>query len=218
MINDVVITITPMALDQELDLGVATIIGSSLSIMAAGIPFDGPVGAAQIGYIDEKFIINPTRAESEKSLFLLLVAGKKGSINMIEAEGNEAPADLLKKAFEIGQKAIDESCDFQTEFLKKLKPKLKEISYNKPSEDIIAYIKNIFNNEKLHALAGNTKEPFNDIYSIYEKEVMELCKEKIDDEEQEDFTEVKVKMAVFAIVKSFIRKRTLEEGKRIDDR
>lgn len=77
MINDVVITITPLALDQEIDLGVSTIIGSSLSIIAAGIPFDGPVGAAQIGYIDDKFITNPTRAESEKSLFLLLVAGKK---------------------------------------------------------------------------------------------------------------------------------------------
>lgn len=77
MINDLVITITPLALDQELDLGVATIIGSSLSIMASGIPFDGPVGAAQIGYIDGKFVVNPTRPQSEKSLFLLLVAGKK---------------------------------------------------------------------------------------------------------------------------------------------
>jgi len=77
MINDVVITITPLAIDHEMDLGVATIIGSSLSIMAAGIPFDGPVGAAQIGYIDGNFVINPSKADSEKSLFLLLVAGKK---------------------------------------------------------------------------------------------------------------------------------------------
>ncbi len=77
MINDVVITITPLAIDHEIDLGVSTIIGSSLSVMAAGLPFDGPVGAAQIGYIDEKFVVNPTKIESEKSLFLLLVAGKK---------------------------------------------------------------------------------------------------------------------------------------------
>jgi len=53
------------------------LIASSLSIMSAGIPFDGPVGAAQIGYIDEKFIINPTIAELEKSVFNLVVAGKK---------------------------------------------------------------------------------------------------------------------------------------------
>ena len=77
MINDVVITITPLSIDHEMDLGVETIIGSSLSIMAAGIPFDGPVGAAQIGYIDGNFVVNPTKKDSEKSLFLLLVAGKK---------------------------------------------------------------------------------------------------------------------------------------------
>ena len=64
-------------MDQEFDSGVAMIIGSSLSIMAGGIPFDGPVGAAQIGYIDDKFIINPTKAEVAKSTLNLLVAGKK---------------------------------------------------------------------------------------------------------------------------------------------
>ncbi|MFA5747890.1 MAG: hypothetical protein WC872_02130 [Candidatus Absconditabacterales bacterium] len=121
MINDVVITITPLALDQQIDLGVATIIGSSLSIMASGIPFDGPVGAAKIGYKDGKFIINPTKEELKDSLLELLVSGKKGSINMIESEAKEVPADILKKAFEIGQQEIDRSCDFQTNFFKKVR-------------------------------------------------------------------------------------------------
>lgn len=218
MINDVVITITPLAVDLAMDLGVATIIGSSLSIMAAGIPFDGPVGAAQIGYIDGQFIINPTKAESEKSFFLLLVAGKKGSINMIEAEGNEVPKDLLKEAFVVGQKAIDASCDFQEAFLKTIKPEIKEITYNKPSEDLIAYVSNILTKDKLDALTGNSKVPFNTLSTQYEKEVLDLCKEKIADGEQTDFTETKVKMAVFNVIKYFLRNRTLETGKRIDDR
>ncbi|MFA6255647.1 MAG: polyribonucleotide nucleotidyltransferase [Candidatus Absconditabacterales bacterium] len=218
MINDVVITITPLALDQELDLGVSTIIGSSLSIMAAGIPFDGPVGAAQIGYIDKKFVINPKKEESEKSLFLLLVAGKKGSINMIEAEANEVPTDLLKQAFEIGQKAIDASCDFQTQFLKKLTINVQEIAYNKPSEELIAYITNILTPDKLQALTGNTKVPFNTLCSAYEKEVLEIAKEKIADKELTDFSETKVKMGVFNVIKYFLRHRTLDTGTRIDDR
>jgi len=54
--------------------------------------------------------------------------------------------------------------------------------------------------------------------SQYEKEVLELSKEKIADSEQEDFTETKVKMAVFNVIKKFIRARTIETGKRIDDR
>lgn len=76
---------------------------------------------------------------------------------MIESEANEIPADILKKAFELGQKAIDSSCDIQAEFLKKLTVTPKQVTFNKPSDDVIAYVSNILNNDKLSALAGNTK-------------------------------------------------------------
>ena len=113
---------------------------------------------------------------------------------MIEAEANEVPADLLKQAFEIGQKAIDQSCDFQSEFIKKLTIKEKEVTYNKPSDELIAYISKILTQDKLQALTGNTKVPFNELTSAYEKEVMELCKEHIADGNQSDFTQAKIKM------------------------
>lgn len=113
---------------------------------------------------------------------------------MIEAEGNEVAKDLLKEAFVVGQKAIDDSCDFQSAFLKTLKPEIREVVYNKPSEDLIAYISKIITQDKLDALAGNTKVPFNELSSQYEKEVLAICKEKIADVEQTDFTEAKVKM------------------------
>ena len=106
----------------------------------------------------------------------------------------------------------------QTEFLKKLTISKKEVIFNKPSEETIAYVSNIVNKEKLEALVGNTKVPFNDLYSSYEKESIALCKEKIEDSENTDFTEGKIKMAVFNIVKHYIRERTLQQGKRADDR
>jgi polyribonucleotide nucleotidyltransferase len=77
MINDVIITISPLGVAQDIDLGVMSIVGSSLSIMVAGIPFDGPVGAAQIGYVDGQFIVNPTKEQLKTSLLNLLVSGKK---------------------------------------------------------------------------------------------------------------------------------------------
>lgn len=66
MINDTVVTITPLSLDHEQDLGVLSIIGSSLAIMAGGIPMDGPVSAVRIGYINNEFVINPTIDQIEK--------------------------------------------------------------------------------------------------------------------------------------------------------
>ncbi len=113
---------------------------------------------------------------------------------MIEAEANEVPNALLKQAFEVGQKAIDVSCDFQTKFLKELTITPKEIMYNKPSEELIAYISNILTKDKLQALTGNSKVPFNDLCAAYEKEVLEIAKENIANNDQTDFTQVKIKM------------------------
>ena len=218
MINDVVISVTPLALDHTIGLGVMDIIGASVSIMAAGLPFDGPVGAAQIGYIDGEFVINPSNEQLEKSQLNLLVAGKRDSINMIECEGLEFPDDLMKEAFTLGQKVINEACDLQLEFLKTLEIEQKEVTFNKPSDKTIAFVESIITEDKLDAMAGHTKVPFNDLFSQYEKECLEAAEEKAETEEAEDFTESKVKMAVFNVVKHFIRERTLSTGKRVDDR
>ena len=218
MINDIVVSVTPLALDHQMSLGVMHIIGSSLSILAAGIPFDWPVGAAQIGYLDGQFIINPSLEQLEKSDLNLLVAGKKGSINMIECEGKEFPDELMKEAFTLGQKVIDESCDWQADFIKTLEIKTQEVSFNKPSEKTMEFINSYLTTEKLNAMAGNTKTPFNELYNLYEKDILTLAKEQTTEENEADFTESKLKMGVFNAIKAFIRSRTIETGKRIDDR
>ena len=218
MINDIVVSVTPLALDHQMSLGVMHIIGSSLSILAAGIPFDWPVGAAQIGYLDGQFIINPSLEQLEKSDLNLLVAGKKGSINMIECEGKEFPDELMKEAFTLGQKVIDESCDWQADFIKTLEIKPQEVSFNKPSEKTMEFINSYLTTEKLDAMAGNTKTPFNELYNLYEKDILTLAKEQTTEENEADFTESKLKMGVFNAIKAFIRSRTIETGKRIDDR
>ena len=218
MINDIVVSVTPLALDHQMSLGVMHIIGSSLSILAAGIPFDGPVGAAQIGYLDGQFIVNPSLEQLEKSDLNLLVAGKKGSINMIECEGKEFPDNLMKEAFTLWQKVIDESCDWQADFIKTLEIKPQEITFNKPTEKTMELINSYLTSDKLEAMAGNTKTPFNELYNLYEKDILTLAKEQTTEENEADFTESKLKMGVFNAIKAFIRSRTIETGKRIDDR
>ena len=218
MINDIVVSITPLALDHQMSLGVMHIIGSSLSILAAGIPFDGPVGAAQIGYLDGQFIVNPSLEQLEKSDLNLLVAGKKGSINMIECEGKEFPDNLMKEAFTLWQKVIDESCDWQADFIKTLEIKPQEITFNKPTEKTMELINSYLTSDKLEAMAGNTKTPFNELYNLYEKDIFALAKEQTTEENEANFTESKLKMGIFNAIKAFIRSRTIETGKRIDDR
>jgi polyribonucleotide nucleotidyltransferase len=218
MVNDVVITVTPMAMDPNYPLGVLSIVGSSISIMAAGLPLDGPVGAAQIAYLDGNYLINPSNEELEKAELNLLLAGKKGSINMIETEANEVSKDILKKAFEIGQAEIDRSCDFQTQYLSQLSPTVKKVSFNKPSHELEETLRSYLGEERLEAMMGNAKVSFNDLYYQYEKELLEQFKEQIEDEANETYSVSKVKMAFFNITKYYIRERTLSTGKRVDNR
>src|SRR5574344_1312871 len=134
---------------------------------------------------------------------------------MIECEGKEFPDELMKQAFDLGQKVIDEACDLQSDFLKTLEIQTQEVVFNKPSEATMELVKTILTDEKLQTMAGHTKVPFNDLFSAYEKEALEAGKAKAENDEQADFTESKIKMAVFNIIKKFIRTRTLETGKRI---
>ncbi len=218
MINDIVLSVTPLAIDHKADLGVMNIIGASVSIMAAGIPFDGPVGAAQIGYIDGAFVVNPSKEQLAVSQLNLLVAGKKGSINMIEAEGAEFPDDLMKEAFLLGQKVIDEACDFQLEFIKTLPIKEKAVIFNKPSPATMELVASIITPEKFAAMTGNSKVPFNELFSQYEQEALAQAAEKAESDEHQDYTESKIKMAVFNVIRDYIRNRTIETGERVDDR
>lgn len=146
------------------------------------------------------------------------MAGKDGFINMIECDGAEVSEELLDKAFDLAQEEINKICKLQSEFLAKCTITTKAIAYNKPSDELMAYVKGIITDDKFAAMTGFSKVGFNELYRQYETEVLELATEKIEDKSLEDFTPSAIKIAVFNVIKHYIRDRVLREGKRIDDR
>lgn len=137
---------------------------------------------------------------------------------MIECDGAEVSEELLDKAFNLGQQEINKLCKIQAEFLAKCSISAKEIKYNKPSDALMAYVQGIITPDKFLAMTGHTKVSFNELFNQYQDEVLTLAKDHIADENQEDFTTSKIKIAVFNVIKHYIRDRVLHEGKRIDDR
>ena len=97
MVNDVIITISPLTLDQEHSPGELCIIAASMAIMQGGIPFTGPVGAVRIGYVDGEFVVHMTESQAENATMDLHVAGTATQINMLECGANEAPIEVLKE-------------------------------------------------------------------------------------------------------------------------
>jgi polyribonucleotide nucleotidyltransferase len=218
MINDVVVTITPLALDLEQDLGVLSIIASSLAIQKAGIPFDGPVSAVRVWYKDGQYIINPTLQEIETGRLNLLISGKWDTINMIECDSDEVDEELIREWFRLGVEEIQKIHQAQSDFIAQCDVHPKTISYNKPSPELLQRLEEFITPDMFKAMTGNTKVSFNELYYTYEKAAIEAGKEKIDDDTNEHFSVSKIKLGLFQVVKHRIRDRVLHEAVRIDDR
>ncbi|HLT27235.1 MAG TPA: polyribonucleotide nucleotidyltransferase [Zeimonas sp.] len=113
--NEVQVIVHVMSSDPEVDNAIAAMIGSSAALALSGIPFDGPIAAARIGYIDGQYVLNPSTTQMQSSKLDLVVAGTDAAVLMVESEAHELPEDVMLGAVVYGHeqmqtviRAIDE--------------------------------------------------------------------------------------------------------------
>lgn len=104
--NDVHIVGLCMSADDENNPDVLALCGAGAALAISDIPFDGPVAGVRVGYINDKFVINPTETELKSSSVNLTVAGTRDNLNMVECGCREVPEDLLVEAFKFAHEAI----------------------------------------------------------------------------------------------------------------
>lgn len=123
---EVQVSAIAMSHDGLHDLDIISVLGASVSLGLSALPWNGPIGAIRIGRVDERFILNPNLDEQERSTLDLVVAGKKGSILMVESGAYELSEEMLVEALTIAQTEIDRLCDLQIELIKRVgKPKME---------------------------------------------------------------------------------------------
>jgi len=93
--NEVQIIATVMSSNNEVDSDVPAMIGASAALAISGIPFDGPIAAARVGYANGRYILNPTATELKTSQLDLVVAGTQQAVLMVESEAHELPEDVM---------------------------------------------------------------------------------------------------------------------------
>lgn len=150
--NEVQIIATLLSLDPEIDSDIPAMLGASAALAITGLPFNGPMGAARVGYKDGIFLMNPTTTELKQSKLHLVVAGTDSAVLMVESEAQELPEEIMLSAVLFGhqqmQSAIQAIKEFADEVGKQswqwqppvhnpeLESQMKEIIY---SELIAAY-------------------------------------------------------------------------------
>ena len=209
-LNEVQVICTVLSHDMENDPDIVSIIGASAALTISGAPFMGPIGAARVGMIDDKFVVNPTIDEMKSSKLDLVVAGTNEGVLMVESEAKELSEDKMLEAVSLGHEKIKpvinaiidlaETCakepidvpeeDSSLKSIDKLlKPTIKKIGTAYKEKD----------KSKRHA----------DLYKIKEESIA-LC--------GEEFEENKVLAAFKKIESEIVRGSILKTGKRIDGR
>ena len=113
--NEVQVIVHVMSSNPDVDSDIPAMIATSAALAISGLPFNGPIGAARVGYIDGQYLLNPTATQLKTSKLDLVVAGTDSAVMMVESEANQLPEDVMLGAVVYGHdqmqsviKAIDE--------------------------------------------------------------------------------------------------------------
>lgn len=103
--NEVQVVATVLSVDAEIDSDIPAMIGASAALAISGIPFNGPMGAARVGYIDGSYVLNPTATQMKTSALDLVVAGTEKAVLMVESEAKILSEDVMLNAVYFGHQA-----------------------------------------------------------------------------------------------------------------
>ena len=213
--NEVQVICTVLSLDPQIDPDIPSLIGASAALALSGVPFNGPLGAARVGYRDGEYLLNPTLSQLKESALDLVVAGTGSAVLMVESEAQELPEDVMLGAVMYGheqlQAAVTAIGELQAEAGK------PDWGWQPPARD-----------EALHdAVAAECEAGITESYRIQQKqerysrlsEIRKAAVEKLAGEENgSGYSAEQVKEAVSALEKRIVRERILAGESRIDGR
>ncbi len=220
--REVQVVNTVLSWDGQNDPDILGLMASSLALSTSNIPWSGPVSAVRVGRLNDKFILNPTYQEREKSQMDLVFAGTKDNgkllINMIEGSFEEVGEDLVLEALKFSQPALEKLIDFQQEISEKVGQ--GKIVLPVPEKDF-RLEKEIreFLGEKLEsALYQKEKIPGTDAVNDLKEELISFVKENYP---LSNFGEEKISYAQDFFEKEIdriIHQKAIKEGERPDGR
>ena len=212
--NDTQIAITVLSTDLEFPYSSLGILGASMALMVSDIPYNEPVGACEIGYVDGELIVNPTYEQLESSDLQLTVAGTSEAIMMVEAGANFVSEELLLEALELAQENNVKMAELQKKIVKEI-GKEKNIVEENVTESIIHSELLDSSTEKLNQFydKGLSKSELSD----EKKKLIEELSKKIEIEDDSDDLN-KIKEEISSLEKNIVRDRILDKGIRPDNR
>lgn len=211
--NEIQVIATVVSVNPQISPDLVAMIGASAALSLSGVPFNGPIGAARVGFIHDQFVLNPTMAEQKQSRLDLVVAGTDKAVLMVESEADILTEEQMLAAVVFGHQQQQVVIDAIKEFVSEA---------GKPRWNWIAPEPNTCLIDKVKALAETR---LGDAYRITEKQARY---EKIDEikadviakltSEDETISDGAITDIITALESAVVRGRILNGERRIDGR
>ena len=209
--NEVQLLPTVISYDKENEADILSITASSAALAISGMPFMGPVGASRVGYIDGKYVLNPSKTELEKSKLDLVVAGTKDAVLMVESEASGLTEEEMLNAVKFGHEGFVPVIEMIEELAKECR-KSEWTVEKKDLSEVKKKLESTFTNDLKKAFATRDKQDRSNQIS----EITDKAKKLY--EEDENYTDLDVNSELKKIEKSIVRTDILKNKNRIDGR
>mgnify|MGYP003320442004 FL=1 len=209
--NEVQLLPTVISYDKENEADILSIIASSAALAISGMPFMGPVGASRVGFIEGKYVLNPSKKELEKSKLDLVVAGTKDAVLMVESEANGLTEEEMLNAVKFGHEGFVPIIEMIEELSKECR-KPEWTVEKKDLSEVKKKLEEEFTEDLKKAFSTRDKQDRSNQIS----EITEKAKKLY--EENEAYTDLDVNSQLKNLEKSIVRTDILKNKNRIDGR
>ncbi len=213
--DEVLIQAMVLAADPEVEPDVVAMAGASAALSISQLPFEGPSASCRVGYIDDKYVLNPTPQQMEYATMEMVLAGHKDAINMVEVGAMEVSEDVVTGAILFGQKAIIEICGMIQELADKAG---KPVEWTPPpsTDELAAELRTKFEGRLREARRVSGKQDrYAAVNEVYKAAKEEYCPEGVDDPPHRWSV---VRDLLDGIEGEIIADMVVNEGKRSDGR
>ncbi len=215
-VNEVQVIATVVSVNPEIQPDIVAMLGTSAALALSGIPFNGPIGAARVGFINDQYVLNPSLKELKESKLDLVVAGTENAVLMVESEAQILSEDVMLGAVVYGHEQMQAAITAINEF---------KAEAGKPAWDWTAPEKNVSLADKIAAIAEQkVGEAYRITDKVARKEALGEAKaevvEKLNAElaEGESLDSQEVSKLFGSLEKKIVRGRIIAGEKRIDGR
>ena len=212
---EVQVICTVLSSDKDEDPDVLSFLGASAALAISGLPFEGPLGAARVGFIEGQYTINPKRSEMENSYLDMVIAGSDAAVIMVESEAKELTEDQMLGGILFAHQEMQEVIEAIKEMAKEVGKEPFEYEPKTIDEDLLKSVEETFSENITKAyLIKDKQERVQAISEIREK----LIEQKLAKEDDSEITESDLLDAFKKIEKKIVRTRLLKGEARIDGR